>query len=94
MSDRIQIKPVGPSSTAGLETGLQRAPQSSGPGSAVRALSPITPGPAALRSAMLDMCIALAAGLGTEWSQEKCKAQVAAGPLGLIRAHDMQVRRK
>ena len=45
-------------------------------------------------SARLDMCLALAAGLGTEWSPEKCKAQVAAGPLGLIRAHDMQVRRK
>jgi hypothetical protein len=66
----------------GVEIVPQGAPQYR-PRVAVRPLSPI-----------LEMCLALAAGLGTEWSQEKCKAQVAAGPLGLILAHDMQVGRK
>ncbi len=93
MSDRMQIKPVGPTAN-GLEAGLRRAPPKSTPKTRCVPLSPITPGPAALRNAMLDMCLALAAGLGTEWTPDKCKAQVAAGPLGLIQAHDMQVRRK
>lgn len=50
----------------------------------------LPPGPAALRGAMLEMCLALAAGFRS--TPEKCKAQIA-GPLALIRAHDMQVRK-
>lgn len=40
MSDRMQIRPVGPPSTAGLEAGLRRAPQSP-PRMAVRAFYPL-----------------------------------------------------
>ena len=61
----------------------------------MRAANPyLTPGPSALRNAMLEMCLALAAGLGTDWSKEACKARAMAGPVALVKAHDMQVRHK
>lgn len=89
--------PIGPMAPTanGVEIGLQGGQQHR-PRIVVRPLSPISPGPAALRNAMLDMCLALAAGLGSseEWTPAACKARAMAGPLGLIQAHDMQVRRK
>ena len=70
------IRPVGPPSTAGLEAGLRRAP--SPPRIAVRALSPITAGPAALRDALFRCADAMADGFGRDWEREEIERRARA----------------
>jgi hypothetical protein len=93
MSDRMQIKPVGPTAN-GLETGLRRAPPKSTPKTRCAPSLPAADYP----SAAVHMT-----GLGKheDWTREACAARLRSlnenstkQVLALIQAHDMQVMRK
>jgi len=71
------IRPVGPTPTAGLEAGLQGAPQYR-PRVAARPLAPITEGPAAVRSALLRCIEAMADGFGRDWEREEIERRARA----------------